>query len=222
MSEHTRSSFFSARPLGFTLAGAAAGVIAALVASARSDKPATGATHAQVTEVQRAETPSAPRTPAAAAAPDLSRLMERLDALERRTGDAPDPGQERGASSRQALEAEERAYLAQIRARLRAHEAEQADPGWASETSTALTGAMEAFAASRKHGSKLHAIDCRSTSCVATMEFPSYSAAMTHFTGYVTSPFGMQCHQTAELPEQPEDATAPYTFKVLFYGCPRG
>ncbi len=77
------------------------------------------------------------------------------------------------------------------------------------------------IAAHKKHNTRLQEVDCRSTCCTAAIEFPSYGQAMTSYSRRVAQSFDMQCAQTAQPPDEPEDPAGPFASRSCSSTAPR-
>jgi hypothetical protein len=97
------------------------------------------------------------------------------------------------------------------------HDDAPVDPAWAPQTAASLGDEIRALAG-RSPGTRLVDIDCRTRSCAATIEFPSYGAAMTGHTDYVTHFYATRCATAAELGAA-EDPASAYRVRVLFHDC---
>ncbi|HLK37983.1 MAG TPA: hypothetical protein VKU41_14580, partial [Polyangiaceae bacterium] len=59
------------------------------------------------------------------------------------------------------------------------------------------------------------------TTCVATVEFPTYSEGLTHWQAVLTSENHVGCGTEIALNDPPPDPTAPYSVTVV-YNCTDG
>lgn len=96
---------------------------------------------------------------------------------------------------------------------LSAHSRQQVDSGWAPAMRTQLSRELEPLQSTS--GFRLGDIDCRSTTCVAQVEWPTYADAMAHYSTLLQSAFKEPCSKTIVLPE-PADPGVPYSAKTLF------
>jgi hypothetical protein len=99
--------------------------------------------------------------------------------------------------------------------RLQEHEREAVDEGWAASKSEALGKVLGA--AAEAHHFKMVSLDCRSATCAATLEWPSYGEAVGTMDDLLHAP-NVPCGRQVVLPE-PTDATASYTTTVLYHDC---
>ena len=109
--------------------------------------------------------------------------------------------------------------IAAFQAQLRTQEVDAVDPSWAPRASRALREDFERFGHEDRF--RLRAVDCRTDSCVADVEFPSYGAAQTSWGTVLHLPRTDNCATTVVLDHDPEDATAPYRSRVLYSRCVR-
>lgn len=75
---------------------------------------------------------------------------------------------------------------------------------------------MEAL--SLKHGARFRGLDCRTSSCLGTVEFTSFHQAIQHYAELVTTDYGVRCASMAMLPE-PNDPDRPYLLQILLKDC---
>jgi hypothetical protein len=111
------------------------------------------------------------------------------------------------ASKRRHFEAHERA--------LRAHAAEPVDPGWAPRTAAAFGEDLEKLRA--RSEARVRDVDCRSSSCVARLQWKSYQDARAHFASVLGARYQVACATEITLPD-PVDTSRPYEASVI-YGC---
>jgi hypothetical protein len=161
---------------------------------------------------------------------DTSGVTVRLSELEKRMNemaDRPDPEQP-GAAPEPPTEEEREAHAdeaqaaasARLHEKIGAFESEAPDPAWAGATQATLETEM-ATLSSGARGEAVQSVQCKSTSCLATVSFPTYDAARAGFGRYAMGAYGeVRCAQTAVL-DEPSDPTAPYEVQVLFDNCVR-
>jgi hypothetical protein len=97
-------------------------------------------------------------------------------------------------------------------ARLEAHAREWRDPAWATGTEQAIRdGLAEAADAG---GTQLVSVECKTTSCVVTMHWPTYADARMRYHSVADTNFGRACGTWIYLPppERPDD---PYEGKLI-------
>lgn len=206
------------KPFAFAALGSVVGLLGALALGnyrsiRRSDPAATPVASRH---------PSNPTTePPESRAPDhrplLRSLEARLSALEQRTLDAG-PAQGPAGSLEQARLSERsnaeralREYDA-FRAELRNHAEEPRDPQWASETDRLFTNDFRITEATLQYRSVQ--VDCRMTTCVASVEWPSFPEARRRVGLLLTQPLSRNCARSVSLlpPDQP---AAPYRAQLL-------
>jgi hypothetical protein len=94
------------------------------------------------------------------------------------------------------------------------HAAEGVDSKWASVAASSLTKDFVALAPAGHF--KLKSVDCRTTTCVANVEFDTYGAAMRGWQQILLTPFRTGCGVEILLDEQPRDPSLPYQANSLF------
>ena len=67
---------------------------------------------------------------------------------------------------------------------------------------------------------RLLGVDCRTSTCLATLEFPNFAAAKDQFPRFVEHVYDVPCGRTAML-DDVEDPAAPFQVKVFFDECAR-
>jgi hypothetical protein len=195
------------------LAGLVAGVGSSLALPPRA---APAAAAPAPTEEAAPSPRGAPRSAAHTAQVALPPAVDaRLEALERKAAEAapaPQAPEDHEAQRQRAREAYE-AVLDQ-------HTRAPVDPVWAEPTSATLGAAMGTLGASAGGNAVVKGVDCRTDSCVATLEFPSYTAARTSYAAYVSEMYEVNCARQVML-DTPEDPESPFSVQVLFMGCKR-
>jgi len=108
------------------------------------------------------------------------------------------------------------AFADRWRGLLDAHDAEPRDSAWAQRWTETLKPDFDALAPNL--GFSVRGIDCRSTSCTAELQWPSYDAATEHWQELLHHRYSANCAVAVDLrtPERPED---PYTARVLLRNC---
>jgi hypothetical protein len=102
--------------------------------------------------------------------------------------------------------------LQQRQAQLEAHQREPVDFFWAKEAHTSL--AADFAPLTRGDAFRVRGIDCRTTTCVATVEWPSYTKATEDYARLLQHPYGLDCARSILLPE-PEDPAARYEARLV-------
>jgi hypothetical protein len=82
------------------------------------------------------------------------------------------------------------------------HRLERQDSGWAAKAAPSLRAGLEKVAESRKF--KLGEVDCRSTSCLATLEWNNATEAREEFGKLAHEPFDVNCARSISLPGDAE------------------
>jgi hypothetical protein len=96
-------------------------------------------------------------------------------------------------------------------AALRAHAEQPRDPRWARRATSALSSELaEADAAAG-----YRVVDCRTSSCVATLEYPDFDTARDSYANALHRKYEVNCTRTVVLGE-PQSAGAPFRVDVLF------
>lgn len=152
-------------------------------------------------------------------------LGERLHDMEQRlgerTGGEPDDRspEERARDDEEATELAREQIRHEMEARFSAHEQAPVDQTWASTASAKLERQLAALGDSPAGGATLAAVDCRAGSCLATVDFSSYAAALTGYSAYTTHFYdGINCAIAAAI-EPPADPQATCAVKLLFHEC---
>jgi hypothetical protein len=196
------------------VAGVAVGVAASLGAS-RSVAPKA---HVRTeTTSQAAEAPASP----AGRDDDASRRIERrLAALENLArepdpaGSGEDPAVAASADRRPEDPADgPRRDEENFRRRVDAHFTEPVNRGFAEPAERAYRKELDEIAAAA--GFDVRGVDCRTSSCVATVEWKSYGEAIRTYGRLMFHRFSMNCGVGASLPA-PDDPSSPYAGRILF------
>lgn len=117
-------------------------------------------------------------------------------------------GEPAGAPDLEADPEEVREQLAADRdAWLAAHEREPVDPAWAGAAEASLGRGLEAVAAGA--GLRVVGVRCKTTTCVGTVEWPTYDAATAAYGTVLHQRYEPNCTRSILLPEPP-DPGAPY------------
>jgi hypothetical protein len=95
------------------------------------------------------------------------------------------------------------------------HAREPLDSAWAREAQGSF--ATDFSALTQGQSFQVRGIDCRSTTCVTTLEWPSYAEATQGYALLLQHAYRMDCARSILLPE-PADATARYQAE-LFLDC---
>lgn len=104
-----------------------------------------------------------------------------------------------------------------------AHERTSVDPAWAPRAERSLETALGGLLAARREGERgrLMGLECRDSSCLATVEYPNQAAAMSDAPELVTHFYDdVRCMRRGHM-DEPEDPTAPLRVSVLFEQCER-
>jgi hypothetical protein len=201
------------------LLGAGAGICANLMVSAWPSKAATLATQAAAPAHSIRE-PGPANGPSTGSLESLrTQLLEaRVAELEAHaakkdpgaaepaasSGPEPDP-----ATSEQSRETEHAASIARVRQ-------EPVDRNWAQGTEQLLRGDLEVVArASADRHMSLVGVECKTTSCLATFEWPSFDEAKSGWRGILHSRLSANCAREILLPDA-ADPSARYQATAVF------
>jgi hypothetical protein len=124
----------------------------------------------------------------------MAELTSRLPA-QRQPPPTPDPEQ-----LRQSL-------LRQQHARMEGHSQQPIDFAWSQQATRSFASDFSELVQGQTF--TLRSIDCRSTSCVAMIEWPGYDEAVGSYQVLLHHTYGMDCARSLLLPE-PEDPTRRY------------
>ncbi|WP_438033165.1 hypothetical protein [Sorangium sp. So ce204] len=151
---------------------------------------------------------------------------ERVGRLERRVADlesAADP-QEEGSEAApsegregaepldpEAMRREEAAWWTGV---IDAHAQQRRDPGWAGRAEESFQADLGAIAPGRTL--EVVDVDCRTTSCAATIRWPAYTPEVMKDAGSLAGhPYRERCTKSISVPP-PEDPSAPYLAQIVF------
>jgi hypothetical protein len=137
-------------------------------------------------------------------------LERRLAELSARAEPAPPP-----ESLRLSPEETKQLLLQQHQAQLDRHSREPLDPTWAQQARSSFSADFAAL--TREQSFTVRRLDCRNTTCVTTLEWPSYAQATESYPLLLQHPYGMDCTRSILLPE-PADPTVSYQAH-LFLDC---
>jgi hypothetical protein len=137
-------------------------------------------------------------------------LEQKLEALSARSEPATP-----SAPPRPSREEARQQLFQQHQLRLDRHFREATDPGWAREAQGAFASDFAALTQGQPF--QVRGIDCRTTTCVTTLEWPSYAEATQNYAILLQHAYGLDCVRSILLPE-PADASARYQAQ-LFLDC---
>lgn len=143
--------------------------------------------------------------------PDFSALQARLAELEARANaqrpapQGPPPVPDRGGS--QADHQDEHQET------IDQHSRESIDPRWSLQANRLLEADLGEVA-SRDH-LQLIRVDCRTTTCLATIAWQSYASALSTYGDLLHGAYRVNCGRRILLPP-PEDRTRPYQAQLIF------
>jgi hypothetical protein len=99
--------------------------------------------------------------------------------------------------------------------RLEEHEREAIDPSWASDARRAYEREFDDLATDA--GFTLRGVDCRTTTCVADVTFPSYMAAKSCMQKIVLSHWTLNCAK--EMKVDPVASDSPSYLTSIYFNC---
>jgi hypothetical protein len=126
----------------------------------------------------------------------------------------PEPSAPLATPRPSAEEAREQLFQ-QHQQQLDRHSREPVDASWAREAQGAF--ASDFAALTQGQSFQVRRIDCRSTTCVTTLEWPSYAEATQGYALLLQHAYDMDCVRSILLPE-PADLSARYQAD-LFLDC---
>jgi hypothetical protein len=106
-----------------------------------------------------------------------------------------------------------------IQQRLQAHATEGRDPPWATSTEALFTTDLLAAATSDAGAIfKLLSVDCRTTTCTVSIEWPSHEHARRDWQAVMSYPYKKNCVITnyTPRPAEPETAATKYRSTMIF------
>lgn len=135
-------------------------------------------------------------------------------------GQATPSGPAPGALPDQRSPAEARAALhAQFDQAVKAHQAEPVDARWAPATKQVLTSYIQQLPS--KLGVRAIDTDCRSKSCLVTLEWNSRDRASATFVDVLRSPLELECERTILFPPHTDSEPGGASFRGrMLVNCP--
>jgi len=104
------------------------------------------------------------------------------------------------------------ALLQQHQLRLDAHQRQPIHPTWAPEATRAFSTDFSALTQGQQL--TVRSIDCRSTSCIARVEWPSYEEATANYHMLLQHSYALDCMRSLLLPE-PEEPERAYEASLI-------
>jgi hypothetical protein len=202
--------------LVFTLAGGlAGGAVAVLSASLAAPHPKP-----EKVALQPQETPPQVEAPTGAAPTSaaLLNLARQVDDLRTRLSlNAVDAAAPAAADAPSQMTAEEHELqiqktVARFHAALAQHDKDAVDPRWAPRATNVLKQDFERTAANGNFSVK--AVDCRTTTCVADVDFKDRQTALRSWRTVLSAPRGIACSTQVVL-DAPTHGDDPYPTRVL-------
>lgn len=129
---------------------------------------------------------------------------------------APEPSTRRSLPrlSNEEVTSEQRRTIQRLE---ESHFAEPPDPRWAFEAQRGLSATLTQ--ATAEVGANIEATSCRSQTCIVSLQWPTYRAALTSMESVLHRVYEPNCARTMILP-RPERPDDPYQGKV-FFDCAR-
>ncbi len=194
------------------LSVAVVGLAGLLPSGDDGERPPEPTTLAREARWEAASTPP-PRAPPASDSAQEARLRmleRRLEELSARSEpSAP------SAPPRPSREEARHQLYAQHQLQLDRHAREPLDSSWSREAQESFAADFSALTQGQPF--QVRGIDCRSTTCVTTLEWPSYAEATQGHALLLQHAYRMDCARSILLPE-PSDPTARYQAE-LFLDC---
>jgi len=193
----------------------AVGVGVGLALSPTSAQPAPGAGTRQPSAEPR-QVPSTPREVEPRLVRDPAQEA-RIQLLEQRVAELASraeavPPTPSAPPPRPDPEELKRALLEQQLLRLDAHQRQSIHPTWSSEATRAFSADFSALTQGQPF--TVRAIDCRSTSCIANVQWPSYAEAAASYQVLLHHSYAMDCMRSLLLPD-PEDPERAYEASLI-------
>jgi hypothetical protein len=98
----------------------------------------------------------------------------------------------------------------------RDHEAQDVDAEWAESAAASFRLDLERRAEAR---GRLEALECRTTSCAVTLEWPTYGEAHAEFMRLVEGQYALNCATRMSVPPPADDAMEQPYRAVLYFDC---
>lgn len=134
----------------------------------------------------------------------------------RAEGEAAEPEPSRMPTDPEEIERMRQEMYQQWEDSLEHHQTQAIAPAFAGPAAQTLSDTLSK--ASKELGFSLVKVDCRTQSCAATLQYPSYTDAMRDPSRTLILPTDLNCATKIVLPP-PQDMNAPYTANVLYDGC---
>jgi len=184
------------------------GIVAGVRSRARAPSP-----RAEADSIDQSEKPAA-----AAARPMFIPLADqRIPAIQRRLDDLEARASQREQSAGSPTPTPQESWARHLEEHckaLEAHEREPVDAAWARDEAAAVGGALKDVAEKGQFATR--EVDCRSSTCVATVEWPSARTAQRQWKTLLAPDYG-PCTVEVML-DEPSDPAAPFQTKVV-YDC---
>lgn len=163
---------------------------------------------------------------AVAEAQHVRMLEERVNTLQARLQTAqPSPSHSAPLTPAKVMSAEElqrareesrRRHFDAHAEMLKTHAAQPMDHSWASSAAESFRADLHGLR--KESRAKVVNVDCRTNSCVATLEWPSFHDAKSGFSALLHALYKVNCVRTITLPDPP-DPSKPYSGTAIFLKC---
>ncbi len=140
----------------------------------------------------------------------IERRLAGLEAQERRAEGAPAPAPEEAPPDPEQAWREVRRQHDEA---LQRHREEPVDNAWSGQATSLLREDLGALADGRTF--RLADLNCKTISCVATLEWPSFATASREARDVIAAPHRVNCATTVLTPA-PDDPAAPYRAEIFF------
>ncbi len=195
-------------------AGVAAGVLTSLAVSRPTPEPRPSVV--VTTPHLERPAPPPPHVSADNVAPQVNMQAE-LDALRTRMGQIEAREHSTPTASQPPppvnVEESRRIHEDEEREALDRHARESIDAQWSARAVQSLESDLEQLQV-RAHGRAVR-VDCRTTMCVATMEWPTHTEAVANYAHLLHGDYEVNCTRSILLHE-PDDPTRPYQARLVF------
>lgn len=206
MNDKATSSIFSV--IAPVLAGLVAGVVASLIVSARTRPERTRVTDTFETPTVDIESGTSTRE-----SPRAAPYQEREERDER----SPTPSLNQEAPPLPSFEERRRHNEEAHQAAIERHRSESPDPSWAPRGIATVSKALTAMAPTAAFS--FRKVDCRTTSCSAEIEWPTFGDARTHYTELLVGDYeDVNCARQIVVPDR-VDPSLPTTATLVLDHC---
>lgn len=201
------------------MAGAGGGVSISLFLLQREPPPPVKSSPSSVSlRATSADSLPPPKAPAHQEAGDiqgarLHELEKRLAAIETAVDGGALPQDEPHPPTPEEIEAQKARLLSNHQEAIEKHRREPVDSSWSRSTTELFTSDIESL--EEKADLKLISVDCKTRSCIATIEWKSFNEAQSNYGAILHHPYAANCSREILLPE-PDEPADPYQVTVVF------